>query len=219
MQTDITFLHTAQVHVQTFSDLLHKQSTEFNVKHIVNASLLEDAMQNGLTGKLKSDVTRIIKTSSENSKFVVCTCSTLGEIAEGIVLNNGKFAIRIDRAMADLAVQSANNILVLAALESTLTPTQSLMESSQKTQKTVNNIDYCVIDNSWGYFLNGQFNDYLQSIATVIESKQADYDCIVLAQASMAGATKLITKKRALILSSPSIGVESLVSQLVEQAV
>lgn len=219
MQTDITFLHTAQVHVKTFSDLLLKQSTDFNVKHIVNVSLLEDAMKNGITGKLKSDVTRLIKTSAEDSKLVVCTCSTLGEIVEGVELHSGKLAIRIDRAMADLAVQSGTNILVLAALESTLIPTKSLMESSQAGQKTVNNIDYCVIENSWEYFLNGYFDKYLQSIATVIDAKQADYDCIVLAQASMAAATKLITKKRALILSSPSIGVESLVSKLVEQAV
>jgi len=213
-ETDITFLHTGEVHVQTFSKLLEKHSPNLNVKHIVNSQFLEAAMANGITDTLQSEVSTLLKNAAQTSKLVVCSCSTLGCIAENTVFENGDHALRIDRAMADLAVNSGVKILVLAALQSTIKPTAELMEASQKSQKTANTFDYCVVENSWQYFLNSQYAHYEQAIADIITQKQSGYDCIVLAQASMAGATKRVKEKRALILSSPEIGVKHLIAQL-----
>jgi len=213
-EIDITFLHTGEVHVQTFSKLLETHAANLNVKHIVNSQLLEDAMANGITDTLQTEVSTLLKNAAKMSKLVVCSCSTLGCIAENTVLENGDHALRIDRAMADLAVNSGVKILVLAALQSTVKPTAELMEASQKRQKTANAFDYCVVENSWQYFLNGQYEHYEQAIADIITQKQDGYDCIVLAQASMAGATKRVKEKRALILSSPEIGVKQLMTLL-----
>lgn len=219
MQTDITFLHTAQVHVQTFEQLVMRNNPDLKTRHIVESDLLENAITNGITPELESKIKALLVTHSQTSQLVVCSCSTLGGIAERTELTDGNFAIRIDRAMADLAVESGKNILVLAALESTLAPTATLMLSSQAKIYCKNRIDYCVVDNSWDFFLNGNTKQYLQRIADVIEEKQESYDCIVLAQASMAGAIKLIAEKRALILSSPEIGVKSLLKKLVKQTI
>ena len=204
---DITFLHTADVHVKTFSRLIEKSNVSVSVKHIVNSDLLE------------IDLTDLVKGLAQHSQWVVCTCSTLGGLAEKIKRENGHNVIRIDRAMADMAVNSGFKILVLAALPSTLVPTQLLIQSSQQLQGTENSIDYCVVDGSWDYFIANQQALYLQTIATKIEQKQSQYDCIVLAQASMAGAISLINKKGPLILSSPEIGVNALLKKLVEQAI
>ena len=215
-KVDITFLHTGEVHVQTFKNLFKQYSQEFNIEHIVNSHMLEDAMENGITEKLETKVSNLLKEASRNSEIVVCSCSTLGCIAENTLLENGHHAIRIDRAMADFAVNNGNKILVLAALQSTIKPTSDLMKTSQQTQNTKNMIDYCVVENCWQYFLSGEYHLYEQAIAEVILQKQSEYDCIVLAQASMAGAGNLIKDKRALILSSPEIGVKNLVEKLIK---
>ena len=211
---DITFLHTGEVHVKTFTDLLVRHSPNLIVEHIVNSDFLEQAMQLGITETLKTKVANTLKSASESSKLVVCSCSTLGQIAEQTKLNNDQYAIRIDRAMADFAVTTGNKILVLAALQSTIKPTSYLMQTSQQINKTENQIDYFVVEDCWQYFLDGEYLQYEQTIADVISEKQSNYDCIVLAQASMAGASKLVEQNRALIISSPEIGVKNLISRL-----
>jgi hypothetical protein len=214
-KNDITFLHTAEVHIETFSTLVEQQ-LNITSQHIVKSELLEEAINNGVSTALENNIEQLCLEIAKESQLVVCTCSTLGQIAEKVMLENGSYVIRIDRAMADLAVTTGNRILVLAALQSTLEPTTYLMSSSQQNQQTENVITYCLVDNCWDYFLQGEQNTYLQSIADVIEQKQSDYDCIVLAQASMAGAIELIKYKRAPILSSPEIGVAALVKVLVK---
>jgi hypothetical protein len=212
--TKITFIHTVDVLINVFSTLIEKHQLDINTEHIVHSELLKDAIDKGMTETLSNKIKDVFISHSIDSDWLVCTCSTLGEVAENITLANGNKVIRIDRAMADLAVNSGNNILVLAALESTLLPTASVLESSQKNHNTNNKIDYQVVENCWSYFLNGETDKYHQVIAKDIESKQNDYDCIVLAQASMSGATLLVNNKRALILSSPEIGIQTLVKQL-----
>ena len=64
--------------------------------------------------------------SGAGAKVIVCTCSTLGGIAEQSP-PAGVLVLRIDRAMAERAVASGRRILVAAALASTLSPTVELL--------------------------------------------------------------------------------------------
>jgi hypothetical protein len=61
--------------------------------------------------------------ASNGASMFVCTCSTIGGVAERTSTNGQFVAVRIDRAMADKAVNSGPKILVVASLESTLGPT------------------------------------------------------------------------------------------------
>lgn len=216
---DITFIHTGEMHVATFSALIENVDVDLSVNHLVNSDLLENAMNHGLSESLVNEIEQLVFEQAKQSQLVVCTCSTLGGIVEALQLEKGKEAIRIDRAMADIAVNIGKRILVLTALESTLSPTQELMQSSQLKMETHNIIDYCVVENSWQYFLTGDHNKYFQVIATAINEKQSDYDCIVLAQASMSGAVSLVSKKGPPVLSSPELGVKSMIKKLVKQAI
>lgn len=215
-QFDITFLHTDQVHVTTFTDLINSYAGSITINHIVKPQLLEAAIQNGITKKLTDSVEEILQQADRHSKLVVCSCSTLGSIAENTLLDSGQYALRIDRAMANIAVNEGQRILVLAALESTIPATSVLMKMSQQLQNVENEIDYYVIEDSWQYFLNGQYELYNKTIAEVIERKKMDYDCVLLAQASMVGATRLIKEKRPLIISSPECGVKDLIQRLIQ---
>lgn len=211
----VTFIHTAQVLVDVFSSLIKKHHLDITAKHVVHGELLEEAIKQGMTPELADKIKETCLNHSQDSDLVVCTCSSLGEVAENVTLKNGSQVIRIDRAMANEAVRSGEDILVLAALESTLAPTTSVLNSSQQIEQTKNTIEYQVVENCWPFFLNGEMHKYHQAIADVIEQKQDDYDCIVLAQASMTEAISLVTNKRALILSSPDIGIQALARRLI----
>lgn len=213
---DITFLHTDKVHINTFDLLVDSYGLGLDVNHIVHPELLQEAIHKGLTTNLKCRVQNLLEHAHKTSKRVVCTCSTLGQIVETVPLSGGDYAVRIDRAMANAAVKTGHKILVLAALESTIPVSKLLLESAQEQQRTVNHIDYHVIEKCWQYFIEGAQQKYLAHIASYISQHQSEYDCVILAQASMAGASQFLTDNGPPIISSPQIGVQTLIQELIK---
>lgn len=209
---DIAFLHTGEVHIQTFQFLIDELSPQLKIKHLVDEPLLDHAREFGQDAILEQRVEQRVRQLAEHAKLVICTCSSIGEFAENC---RDKFALnvqRIDRAMANQAVL-ADNILVLAALESTLSPTKTLIAQSAINLKQTLNCDYLVVEGAWPYFTSENYNAYYQAIADVIIKKQESYDLIVLAQASMAGATTL-SGINIPVLASPKLGVKSAIEFL-----
>lgn len=215
MNYDIAFLHTGDVHVNTFGKLMAEIAPDANVHHVVDESLLDDARELGLTENVTQRINNAMRdAASSGAKIVVCTCSTIGGVAEGQNDNANFTAMRIDRAMADEAVQAGQRILVAAAVESTLDPTRELIESSaQKLGKTPT-IEVLHIQGAWQHFEAGDSERYVQTIADQIAQSWQGYDTIVLAQASMAKAADLCDSVEIPVLSSPQIGVQAAVAAL-----
>jgi hypothetical protein len=211
----LAFLHTSAVHIQTFNTLIEKLGLNVEVIHKVDESLLSRAQIASNSEGLTKDVQKQVKLlANEGARVVVCTCSSIGAITENLTLDGDIKTFRIDRAMADKAVLEGRNILVLAALESTLTPTYDLLvESANNLQQQVN-FEIIKIPQAWGMFEKGEIENYHQCIADFIKTKANDYDVIVLAQASMAGAAKLCLDLSTPILSSPELGLIAAVKEL-----
>ena len=203
MTPDIVFLHTADVHVNTFNTLMAECFPDLTVKHIVYEQLLADAREDGLT----ADITQRIQTTMRdaNAPVVVCTCSTIGGVAEAT--EGDKRFMRIDRAMADKAVTDGKRILVVATVDSTLEPTKELLAQSAKRLAKSPQIEMLLVEGAWAKFEAGDNDGYLQTIADTLQENWRGYDVIVLAQASMAQATSRSEGVDVPILSSPKLGV------------
>ncbi len=185
-----------------------------NVIHLVDEMLLTRAQQDGLTESIKQDTQTLLKQLvNQGADIVVCTCSTIGSVAESSRFENA-ISLRVDRAMADVAVTSASNILILAALESTLMPTQLLIEQSAKMLSKSVSINGVKVENAWQHFENGDLPTYYQIIAKEIEKHADDCDVIVLAQASMAGAKEYCGAVSIPVLASPKLGVDAALALL-----
>jgi len=207
MKYDISFIHTAKVHVNTFNSILLELAPQLNIHHVVDELLLVHAQQHGVDDALKAKLQSHLEVLSQQSKVVVITCSSIGAMAENVGLLNGCVIQRVDRAMADYAVQNAKNILVIAALESTLQSTENLLKNSMLDIGTSSNISFKCIASAWEYFLNGEIALYYDEIEKVLKSNETDFDLIVLAQASMAGVCDQVSLSIP-ILSSPKLGVQ-----------
>ena len=128
---------------------------------------------------------------------------------------HGRFtALRIDRAMADRAAQLGPRILVVAALESTLGPTADLIHESAAMLGTRVNIKPLLVDGAWSQFLSGDQGAYVQTIADTIRNAGRLVDVVNLAQASMAPAEGLLADLGVEVLSSPQLGVRSIMARL-----
>jgi len=213
MKHDITFIHTAKIHINTFNALLNELAPKLNVHHVVDESLLAYAQQHSVDAILEAKVAKQIEELSVNSKVIVITCSSIGAIAENISSINGCVILRVDRAMADFAVINGKNILVVAALESTLEPTNELLKSSIQNTHTSPKVTFKCLNNAWDYFLSGNMEGYFKEIATALKLNEAQYDLIVLAQASMAGVVDQVDLSIP-IISSPKLGAQCAIDAL-----
>jgi len=216
MRQHITFLHTSPVHVETFDRLVHAANPTLKVEHVVNEELLAEAQGVGADDPLLVERVRnaMINAASTGAAIVVCTCSTVGGAAEK-TQTGGRFrAARIDRAMADRAVQLGPKILLVAALESTLNPTTNLIRESAAALHRPAEIQSLIVEGAWSHFKRGDRDAYLDAVAGAVRSASKRADVVVLAQASMAPAAEALRDLDLAVLSSPLLGVQAALAYL-----
>lgn len=212
MMTTLGFLHTSPVHVGTFDRLAAEVCPEISLAHVVDVELLRDACREGITPELERRIEEILVTMAQNgAAVVVCTCSTIGGCAEEAARRRGVALVRVDRAMAEQAVMLGDRIAVVAALASTLAPTQQLiLEAAADAGKTVT-VVAVLCEDAWPAFEGGDLPGYYECIAQAAALAAGRADVVVLAQASMAGALPLCKEVDVPVLSSPRLGLAAAV--------
>ena len=208
MKDALAFLHTAQVHVPTFERLVRRIEPGLHVRHVVREELLADARVVGVddAGLVSRVHEAMHEAASEGAKVVVCTCSTIGAIAERTPTGDAFRALRIDRAMADRAVRTGPRVLIAAALESTLAPTKALVLSAAQDAGIAVQPAVLFVEDAWPHFEAGDSVRYIETLASAIRAASAEADVVVLAQASMAPVADALADLGIDMLSSPAPG-------------
>lgn len=207
----LTFLHTSPVHVATFDRLLAELGPDIPARHIVDESLLDEARAAGaITPALEQRVAEtVLEAAGQDAAVILCTCSTIGGCAEQANRLTGRPVMRVDRAMAERAVELGRRIIVAAALASTIGPTRELiLDAARRSGKEVELVEL-LCEPAWAKFERGEQAGYLEEIAAGLRRAATEGDVIVLAQASMAGAAALCADLPIPILSSPRLGLEA----------
>src|SRR6185436_8033647 len=128
MRAMLTFLHTAESNVTAVSTLMSELAPDIPIRHHLAAELLAEAVKAGtVTDAVAAGVRARLADAAAGAAVVVCTCSTIGAVAEAA---NGTLPApvqRIDRAMAEAAVAKGRRILVAACVASTVGPTSDLI--------------------------------------------------------------------------------------------
>ncbi|RSS51048.1 aspartate/glutamate racemase family protein [Streptomyces sp. WAC06614] len=184
MVTGLTLLHTSPVHVPVFDALRDRHHPGAVLRHLVAPELLDRAR-------------------AEGPGAVLCTCSTLGGVAEALAPELGVPVLRVDRPMCAEAVRLGPRIAVLAAVGSTLGPTTALIEEEAGAAPV--RVRARVVDGAWERFEAGDTGGYLARVAAAADAVTGA-DVIVLAQASMADADALV-RTAVPVLTSPARGL------------
>ncbi len=200
------FLHTADVHVETFDLLVAESGHEVETVHLVQPELLELARADGAEHEVVRTRTEaaLAVLAGLTPRFIVCTCSTIGSLAESVT--SPVPVLRVDRPMAKLAVRTGANIAVVAALESTIEPTLSLLREVIAASGYSPALASLPCLHVWPLFEAGRSADYSRSVADHVNSIGPQFDVVVLAQASMLGALPMATRPG--VLASPVVAVE-----------
>jgi hypothetical protein len=216
MQRRIAFLHTSPVHVETFARLAGAAAPEVKVDHVVAEDLLAQAQRVGAgdPALIERVQAAMASAADDGAAVVICTCSTIGGAAERAPTDGRFVAMRIDRAMADRAVQLGPRVLVVAALESTLEPTAQLIRESAAAMAAPVELKPLLVEGAWAHFLEQDHGAYAAAVARAVRGAAGTCDVVVLAQASMAPAAPMLADLGVQVLSSPELGVQSALAQL-----
>jgi hypothetical protein len=211
--TTIGFLHTSPHHSATFRDLVAELLPGARVIEVVDEIVLDQSRRLGVRdvrviGAVADRLAELVE-----ADIVVCTCSTLGGVAEHVGREAGTEVVRVDRVMVERAVELAGagrgRVAVVAALESTIEPTQDLFDEVMLATGVTLDVEVHVVEGAWDRFVSNDLEGYLDAIAARLPPIASSVDVVVLAQASMAPAIARLDAAVP-ILSSPRLAIEAL---------
>ncbi|MFJ7911955.1 aspartate/glutamate racemase family protein [Kitasatospora sp. NPDC096204] len=210
----LALLHTSSVHVPVFDALRDRDHPGLPLRHVVSEELLAGARAGG-PESVAGDIDRVLASAvAEGAAAVLCTCSTIGGVAEARAEALGVPVLRVDRPMAAAAVAAApgggrttTRVVVIAALAGTVGPTVALVEEEAARSGRPVTVTATVVEGAWDRFESGDHAGYLSAIAAAVDAVDGA-DVIVLAQASMAAAAQRTTTATP-VLSSPAPGLRA----------
>jgi hypothetical protein len=209
-------LHTAEAHRARFDRLLAQQAPD-NVGwvHCVREVLLRQALDTFPVNTIAAGIETALTTlQSQGATQALCTCSSVGGMAEQVGRQIGLPTLRVDRPMAEAAVAAGRHLLVAACLPSTLGPTTQLLNEVAYAQNRQVDIETLLMENAWPLFQAGDEAGFARNVADIILHTRPRPDAIVLAQASMAGAADLLKQSPVPVFASPRLGVASALGRL-----
>ncbi|MFE3148836.1 arylsulfatase [Streptomyces sp. NPDC059218] len=200
----LALLHTSPVHIPVFDALRDARHPGLALRHLVHEDLLARARESGPEA-VAGDVRALLAGAvADGARAVLCTCSTIGAVAEAESVTLGVLVLRVDRPMA-AAAAARDRVVVLAAITTTVAPTLALL--AEEAGDRAVDVRTVVVDGAWARFEAGDRDGYLDLVAAAAD-QVTDCEVIVLAQASMADAvTRTVT--RIPVLSSPGPGLDA----------
>lgn len=199
-------LHTSAVHVPVFDGLRDADHPGLELRHHVAEELLARARREGPDAVAPAVRAALAQAARDGAAAMLCTCSTIGGVAERAGADLGLPVVRVDRPMAAAAVAAGDRVVVLAAVASTVGPTSALVEEEARRAGRDVTVRAELVDRVWARFEAGDAEGYARGVARAVREVR-DADVIVLAQASMAGAAALVPEVRVPVLSSPRPGL------------
>lgn len=209
----IALIHTVQSVATAFGNTLQEYlDEEVKVHNLWDDFLANNPNEVGeFTIENRNRLFNDIKTAELTGADVIAvTCSTLTPIVKMIRPFVKVPLIAIDDAMAKKAVTFGSNIMILATAESTLQPTQDKLEEEAGLLGIQLNIQRMAVMEAFKA-LKAVDMERHDAILKETAKLLAGYDCIVLAQASMAHLEDEISRiTGCTVLSSPKLCMQEI---------
>jgi hypothetical protein len=213
----IACLHAAESNIATFEAAARELGLAPGaLRHEIRADLLAAAEEaGGLTPRVASETAAVLLGLSHDADAVLLTCSMLGPSIDPLRTETSVPVLRADGALADQAVQAAGRVIVLCAIEASVEPTARLFSAA--AERTSAQTQVRLVPGAWELFRQGDIRGYLGTIAAAADEAYGEgATLVVLGQASMAGASGLVTGGPA-PLSTPHAGLAAAIAAVHRQ--
>lgn len=218
MTTRIALIHTVTSLVPVFKELFTELIPDADLYHVIDESLLQNTIREGALSPITSRrvVDYIVSAEQAGAEIVLVTCSSIGPVVDLGELVTTIPVLRVDRPMADLAVQMGTKIGVAATLSTTLEPTAALIERRAVVAGKDVQVISKLCEGAFDAVISGDTATHDKIVATGLRELVEQSDVCVLAQASMARVVQRLSEedRRIPILSSPRLAVEHLAKEI-----
>lgn len=214
----LALIHTSATLVPVFQQLCKEHLPDVATFNIVDDSLVRAI---GEKGALTADIERrvhgyIASAESGGADQILVTCSSIGPAVESAEAVCRVPLLRVDRPMADLAVQTGRRIGVIATLPTTLKPTTDLVRRRAAAAGREIELTSKLVEGAFEALMSGNGAKHDELVTAALRELVAQVEVIVLAQASMARVVDALpaADRRIPILASPPTAIAHLAKSL-----
>jgi len=206
IHTSFVFVNVEPVINQMFREIL----PEVRLINVIDDTLLSDVIA---AGKVTPNVVQRMANHVHSAELagadvIFSACSSLGpalDIAKQMVNTP---VVKVDEAMAELAVAKGPRVGVLATVPSTLAPTIKLIQNTAERLGQQVQVSQGLAEGAFDKLMSGNREGHNELVLAAAESLSKNVDVIVFAQASMAYLSPTAQEQLGMsVLSSPRLGV------------
>jgi glutamate racemase len=205
-------IHTVGNLHGVFGPLAEELLPNAEVRHVVDESLLGDAIaEGGVTSEIEARLAgHVAALSQSGADTIMVTCSSMGQAVDRIAARTEFPVLRVDAAMVDEALRTGKRIGVLATLRTTMTPTVDLVRQRSNGDASVK-VEAHLCEGASEALKAGDVARHDELVRDGLRRVEPLVDVIILAQASMARVLAGPgTTSRRPILSSPRLAIQAL---------
>ena len=212
MPQTLALVHTSPTLAPLFNDLAARLLPGVRLLHFVDESLIKNTIAAGHLEKatMRRVIAMVGSTFEAGADATLVTCSSIGPAIDIAALLHDAPVLRVDRPMAEKAVDEGSRIGVLATLSTTLQPTADLVRRVAAEQgKDIEIVEH-LCEGAFDAVMAGDGATHDRIVGDALTRAMAGVDAIVLAQASMARVLSTLPEGAvaAPVYSSPELGVE-----------
>jgi len=212
--TRIAFLHTGAVVIPPVAALAAELLPGVTPVNYLDDKIVADLRDPRLAGSVEGRLESLARAAKDGgADAVMFTCSSISQLAAPVAEKVGIPVLRIDEAMADIAVASGSRIAVIATLPTTCEPTTALIRERAELAERDPQIASEVVEGAFEAVASGDRETHDRLVVAAIERLAPEVDVIVLAQASMASAADAASVDVP-VLTSLRPGIERLAASL-----
>jgi glutamate racemase len=216
----LAIIHTTTATVEPLKALAAEILPTCDVVNFVDDSILPQLAVNG------GDVTEVAGRILQYARFaedvgadiILEACSSVGEVVDTMRREVQIPVVRIDEAMADLAVAQVARIGVAATLATTLDPTLRLLRAAAAAAGRPATLTPLLVPDAYRKLMAGDRDGHDSALVRALEELAPTVDLVVLAQASMARVLpRLPEDQREKFLTSPRLAMQQVKAVLAER--
>lgn len=205
----LAVIHTTPLTVEPLQSLAAELVPGVGVVNFVDDSVLPQLAEGGTVADVTPRLVQYARFAEEvGVDAILSACSSVGEAVPEMTRAVRVPVVRIDEAMAEMAVKRGRSVGVAATLPTTLHPTLRLLEAKARAAGCVLRLHPICVDEAYRRLLAGDQAGHDALLADALSALAADVDVVVLAQASMARTLSALPEHlQEKFLTSPRLGM------------
>ncbi len=202
--------------VNPMTDFLRERDPSLKVRNYLDSYLLEKVgKEDGVNDASVKRMFDLVATAADDgADAILITCTIFSPYAEVFSKVLSKPVVSPDQAMLDAVAAKNGKTAIICTFIGTVEITRKMYQSRCRAAGVPDDVDLYVADGALDALNEGDWDTFHERIRKKVRELDAEYDNIVLAQISMAGAARGMELQHAALFCSPESAYQTVRSLL-----